>query len=64
MVGIRCVAIYRFLGAEEMDFGLSEISNVEIRLEPIGVASELLGAVLYECVYERVCMSVCVWVCV
>jgi hypothetical protein len=29
--GIRCVAIYRFFGAEEMDFGLSEISNVEIR---------------------------------
>jgi hypothetical protein len=31
MGGIRCVTIYRFFGAEEMDFGLSEISNVEIR---------------------------------
>jgi hypothetical protein len=28
---IWCVAIYRVFGAEEMDCGLSEISNVEIR---------------------------------
>jgi hypothetical protein len=28
---IRCGTIYSFFGAEEMDFGLSEISNVEIR---------------------------------
>jgi hypothetical protein len=28
---IRCVTMYSFFGAEEMDFGLSEISNVEIR---------------------------------
>jgi hypothetical protein len=31
MGGIRCVTTYSVLGAEEMGFGLSEISNVEIR---------------------------------
>jgi hypothetical protein len=31
MGGIWCVTIYRFFMAEEMGFGLSEISNVEIR---------------------------------
>jgi hypothetical protein len=29
--GVLLHVVYRFLGAEEMDFGLSEISNVEIR---------------------------------
>jgi hypothetical protein len=61
MGGVRCVTIYRFFGAEEMDFGSqrSPTSKYDFeleksdsmpcranRFEPIGMASELLGAVL------------------